>query len=187
MRRVTTTPRTRCRVLPGSGRVWFAWLPKLSSDTPSLYCVDSVRLAICTPLLYCVDSARLAISLTKLYKSRSITDAHYHLLSYSPSFLPVPRPLSPQLITLCSARKYEYVISSSPYLFPVQVNVTCRARDLSPLLMLKAIYQIQARQGATALWKGFTCHMMMEGLQLTTDSCISHVTDLPKELPGRVS
>lgn len=64
-----------------------------------------------------------------------------------------------------------------------QVNVMCRARDLSPLLMLKAIYQIQARQGATALWKGFTCHMMMEGLQLTTDSCISHVTDLPKELP----
>ena len=60
----------------------------------------------------------------------------------------------------------------------------CKAADLSPWLMLKAIYQIQKGQGVAALWKGFTCHMMMEGLQLSTDSCISHVTDLPKELPS---
>lgn len=65
-----------------------------------------------------------------------------------------------------------------------QVNMWCKAADLSPYLMLKAIYQIQKRQGMPALWKGFTCHMMMEGLQLTTDSCISHVTQLPKELPS---
>ena len=65
-----------------------------------------------------------------------------------------------------------------------QLNVWCKARDLSPWLMMKAIYQIQKRQGVTALWKGFTCHMMMEGLQLSSDSCISHVTGFPKELPS---
>ena len=65
-----------------------------------------------------------------------------------------------------------------------QVNVWCKARDLSPWLIVKAIYQIQKRQGLPALWKGFTCHMMMEGLQLSTDSCISHVTSFPKELPA---
>lgn len=35
-----------------------------------------------------------------------------------------------------------------------QTNVWCRARDLSPLLILKAIYQIQKSQGMAALWKG---------------------------------
>eukprot|EP00116_Pleurobrachia_bachei_P007322 sb/3467584/ len=50
--------------------------------------------------------------------------------------------------------------------------------------MLKAVYQIQSRQGGAALWKGFTCHLMLEGIQLSSEACISHVTGLPKELPS---
>jgi len=64
-----------------------------------------------------------------------------------------------------------------------QVN-RCSSNNLSPLLMAKAILTIQRSQGLTALWKGLTCHMMYEGLTLTTDAALSHVTDMPKEVPS---
>ncbi|XP_071171235.1 mitochondrial outer membrane protein SLC25A46-like [Mytilus edulis] len=63
-----------------------------------------------------------------------------------------------------------------------QVHHTATWYHLTPFTLLPVMYKLQQQQGMSALWKGISSAFVCQGVQMVSETLISEITPLPKEI-----
>ncbi|XP_052100503.1 mitochondrial outer membrane protein SLC25A46-like [Mytilus californianus] len=63
-----------------------------------------------------------------------------------------------------------------------QVHHTATWYHLTPFTLLPVMYKLQQQQGMSALWKGISSAFVCQGVQMVSETVISEITPLPKEI-----